>query len=101
MSSAAHSASCDIPHPPLHRPILCRIGIIPGALYLVRVAAVALVGFDPLTRFKEVSQNLVKDLNICELTGRVRTLNPNQSGVGFLCVWLLWCSIQYSSLLEL
>jgi hypothetical protein len=41
------------PHPPLHCLILHQIGIIPWALYLVGVAAVALVDLDPLARLKE------------------------------------------------
>jgi hypothetical protein len=66
------------PHPPLHCPILCRICIVPGALYFVGVAAVALVGLYPLTRLKEVMQNFVKNFNVGILTGRVWTLDPYQ-----------------------
>ena len=43
------------PHPPLHYPILCRICIIPRTFDFVRVAAVPLVGLNPLTRLMEVS----------------------------------------------
>ena len=60
-------------HPPPHPPIRHSIGVIPGALNLVGVAAVALVDLNPLARLMEVPQNLVKDFNICELTGRVRS----------------------------
>ena len=62
-------------HPPPHPPIRHSIGVIPGALNLVGVAAVALVDLNPLARLMEVPQNLGKDFNICELTCRVRSVN--------------------------
>ncbi len=66
------------PHPPLHRPILRRIRIVPGALYFVGVAAVALVSLYPLARLEEVTQNFVKNFNVSMITGRVWTLDPCQ-----------------------
>jgi hypothetical protein len=59
------------PCPPLHRQILCQIRIVPGALYFVGVAVVALVGLDPLARLEEVTQNIVGNFNVGILTGRV------------------------------
>ena len=59
------------PCPPLHRPILCQIRVVPGALYFVGVAVVALVGLDPLARLEEVTQNIVGNFNVGILTGRV------------------------------
>jgi hypothetical protein len=53
---------------PLHCTIFCRIRAIPGALYFVGVAAVALASLNPLSRPEEVSQNLVKIL--CQYTYR-------------------------------
>ena len=50
------------PHPPLHHPNFGRIHVIPGALYVVGVVAVALVGLDLLVRLKKVLQNLVNFL---------------------------------------
>ena len=66
------------PYPPLHPPILCRIRVVPGTFYFVRVAAVPLVGLDPLARLEEITQNLVKNDNVGILTGRVRPLDPHQ-----------------------
>ncbi len=66
------------PYPPLHRPIFRWINIVSGAFDFVRVAAVALVGLDPLARLKEVTQNLVENFNVGILTCRVWTLDPNQ-----------------------
>ena len=66
------------PHPPLHRPILRRICVVPWAFDFVRVAAVPLVGLDPLARLEEITQNLVKNDNVGILTGRVRPLDPYQ-----------------------
>ncbi len=42
------------------------------------MAAVALVGLDPLARLEEVPQNLVENFNVGLLTSRVWPLNPNQ-----------------------
>jgi hypothetical protein len=66
------------PHPFLHRPNLRRICVVPGALYFVGVAAVALVGLYLLAQLKEVTQNFVKNFNVGILTGRVWTLDPYQ-----------------------
>ena len=65
-------------YPPLHRPILCRIRDIPRAFDFVGVAAVPLVGLDPLTRLEEITQNLVENCYVGILTGRVWPLNPNK-----------------------
>ena len=59
------------PCPPLLRLILCQIRVVPGALYFVGVAVVALVGLDPLARLEEVTQNIVGNFNVGILTGRV------------------------------
>jgi hypothetical protein len=50
------------PHPPLHSPILRRIHVVPWTFDFVGVAAVPLVGLEPLARLEEVTQNLVKNL---------------------------------------
>jgi hypothetical protein len=44
------------------------------------VAAVALVvaGLDPLARLEEMPSNFAENVNICELTSRVGTLDPHQ-----------------------
>ena len=42
------------------------------------MAAVALVGLDPLTRLEEITQNLVENFNVGILTGRVLPLDPHQ-----------------------
>ena len=42
------------PYPPLHRPILRRIRVVPRTFDFVGVAAVPLVGLDPLARLEEV-----------------------------------------------
>jgi hypothetical protein len=44
----------------------------------VGVAAVPLVGLDPLARLEEVTQHFVKYINVGILTGRVRPLDPHQ-----------------------
>ena len=68
------------PHPLLHYLILCRICVVPGALYFVKVAAVALIlGLYPLAQLEEVMQNFVKIFNVGILTSRVLwTLDPYQ-----------------------
>ena len=42
------------PYPPLHRPIFCRIHVVPGAFDFVGVDTVSLVGIDPLAWLKKV-----------------------------------------------
>jgi len=42
------------------------------------VAAVPLVGLDPLARLEEVTQHFVKYFNVGILTGRVRPLDPHK-----------------------
>jgi hypothetical protein len=51
-----------------------------GAFDLAGVAAVALVvaGLDPLARLEEMPSNFAENVNICELTSRVGTLDPHQ-----------------------
>ncbi len=66
------------PHPPLHSPILRWIHVVPRTFDFVGVAAVALVGLYPLTRLEEITQNLVENINVGILTGRVGTLDPHQ-----------------------
>ena len=66
------------PHPPLHSPIFCRIHIVPRTFDFVGVAAVPLVGLNPLTRLEKMTQNLVKNENFSILTGRVWPLDPHQ-----------------------
>ena len=66
------------PHPPLHSPIFCRIHIVPRTFDFVGVAAVHLVGLDPLNRLKKILQNLVENDNVSILTGRVWPLDPHQ-----------------------
>ena len=67
------------PQPPLHRLLLRRIHVISGAIHLICVAEVALVGLDPITRLKEVRADFLKIFNIHILTGRVGTLDPRQA----------------------
>ena len=66
------------PCPPLHSPILRRIRVVARAFDFVRVAAVPLVGLDPLARLEEAPQNLVENDNVGILTGRVWTLDLHQ-----------------------
>jgi len=66
------------PHPPLHSLILRRIRVVSRTFYFVGVAAVPLVGLDPLARLEKIMQHLVKYFNVGILTGRVRSLDPHQ-----------------------
>ncbi len=54
----------DPPTLTLHCPILCQIRSIAWAFDFVRVAAVPLVGLDPLARLEEITQNLVENDNV-------------------------------------
>ena len=68
------------PQPPLHRPLLRRIHIISGAFHRIRVAEVALVSLNPITRLKEVHEDFLTNFNVRILTtGRVGTLDPRQA----------------------
>ena len=49
-----------------------------GALDLVGGADVAVVGFNALAGLEEVTQDLVKDLDVIEGAGGVGALNPNE-----------------------
>ena len=71
-----HLVTC--PHSPLHSPILRRIRVVPRTFDFVRLAAVPLVGLDPLARLEEITQNLVENDNVSILTGRVWPLDPHQ-----------------------
>ena len=66
------------PHSPLHSPIFRRIRVVPRTFDFVGVAAVHLVGLDPLNRLKKILQNLVENDNVSILTGRVWPPDPHQ-----------------------
>ena len=66
------------PHPPLHSPIFCRICVVPRTFDFVGVAAVPLVGLDPLAWLEEITQNLVINDNVSILTGRAWPLDLHQ-----------------------
>ena len=72
-----HLVTC--PHPPLHRPILRQIRVVPRTFDFVQVAVVPLVGLDPLARLEEVPKNLVKKFNFGIFTCRVWTLYPHKA----------------------
>jgi len=68
------------PQPPLRRLLLRRIHVISRAFHLIRVAEVALVSLDPITRLKEVHEDFLKNFNVRILTtGRVGTLDPRRA----------------------
>jgi hypothetical protein len=56
------------PYPELHRSVLRWVCCILRAIYFIRVP----------TRVKEVTQNLIKDIDVCELTCWVGALDPHQ-----------------------
>ncbi len=66
------------PHSPLHSPIFRRICVVPRTFDFVGVAAVPLVGLDPLARLEKILQNLVENDIVSILTGRVWPLDPHQ-----------------------
>ena len=67
-------------HPPLHRPILRRIYVVPRTFVFFRVAGVPIIGLDPLARLEKITKTLVIYFNvgILTVTGRVWPLDPYQ-----------------------
>ncbi len=62
-SAAACSASHAVPSPcGLHCPLFCQICLFDGTFHFIRVAAVALISLDPLTRLKEVCEEEGDDI---------------------------------------
>ena len=66
------------PHPCLHRQLLGRANVIEGALYLVGVPTVAVIGLNAFISLKEVGKDGIKNLDVRPLAGRVWTLNPDK-----------------------
>jgi hypothetical protein len=57
----------------LHPQILGGVAVVVRAFHLVRAANVAIVGLDALARLEEVREDVVKDLDVCPLAGRVES----------------------------
>ena len=64
------------PDAALHLEVLGGVDVVLGALDLVRVPAVAIVGLDSLAGLEEVRENGGEDLDVRPLTGRVGSLDP-------------------------
>ena len=67
-----------IPCAGLHPLVFHRVVRIVWALDLVSGANISVVSLDPLTRLKEVAEDLVKNSNVVEASGWVGTLEPYQ-----------------------
>ena len=63
-----HLVTC--PDAPLHLEVLGGVGVVLGALHLVRVPTVAVVGLDSLAGLEEVRENGGEDLDVRPLTSR-------------------------------
>ncbi len=66
------------PDAALHLEVLDGVDVVLGALDLVRVPAVAVVGLDAFIWLKEVRQTGGEDLDVGPCPGRVRALDPHQ-----------------------
>jgi hypothetical protein len=66
------------PDAALHLEVLNGVDVVLGALNLVRVPAVAVVGLDALVWLKEVRQTGGEDLDVGPRPGGVRDLDPHQ-----------------------
>ncbi len=62
----------------LHLEVLDRVDVVLGALDLVRVPVVAVVGLNTFVWLKEVHQTGGEDLDVRPCPGRVRALDPHQ-----------------------
>ncbi len=65
------------PNATLHLEVLDRVDVIFGALDLVRVSAVAVVGLNAFARLEEVREARGEDLDVGPRTGRVRALDSD------------------------
>ena len=63
---------------PLHCQVRDGVDVVLGALDLVGVPAVAVVGLDALAGLEEVREDGVKYLDVGPLTGGVGSLDPNE-----------------------
>jgi hypothetical protein len=66
------------PDAALHLKVLDGVDVVLGALDLVRVPAVAIVGLDAFVWLEEVRQTGGKDLDVGPHPGKVRALDPHQ-----------------------
>ena len=67
------------PHPCLHRQLLGRGDVVDGALDLVGVPTVAVIGLDSFVPLEEVGEDGIKNLDVRLLASGVRTLNPDKA----------------------
>jgi len=68
----------EIPCAGLHPLVFHRVARIVRALDLVGGANISVVSLDPLTRLKEVAEDLVKNSNVVEASRWMGTLEPYQ-----------------------
>ncbi len=66
------------PDAALHLEVLDGVDVVPGALDLVRVPAVAVVGLDAFVWLEEVYQTGGEDLDVRSRPGGVQALDPHQ-----------------------
>ena len=66
------------PHPCLHCQLLGRGDVVEGALYLVGVPTVAIIGLDAFIPLEEVGEDGIKNLDVRPFAGGIRTLNPDE-----------------------
>ena len=66
------------PDTTLHLEVLDGVYVVLGALDLVRVSAVAVVGLDSFARLEEVREAGGEDLDVRTRTGGVRALDPDE-----------------------
>ncbi len=62
----------------LHPQILVGVAVVVWTFHFVRAANVAVVGLDTLARLEEVREDIVEDLDVRPLAGRVGPQNPHQ-----------------------
>ena len=62
----------------LHREILGGVAVVVRTFYLVRVADVPVVGFDPLSWLEKVSELVHEDLDVRPGAGGVGPLHPDE-----------------------
>jgi hypothetical protein len=67
------------PHCTLHAKVLGQVAFIVGTLALVGVPHVAVNSLNALAWLKTVQENTIKNLDIGPCTGKVWSLNPNQT----------------------
>ena len=66
------------PDATLHLDVLDWVDVVLGALDLVRVSAVAVVGLNAFARLEEVREAGGEDLDVRTRTGGVRALDPDE-----------------------